>query len=325
MESRVIKLYDYHQLDLSAYKQRFLVDEQMIQKEWKNLQNKHSEWEEGNAACNGDIVICNLSSERAKFQRRKIKLVVGSGMFHKELEQELVGMRKGQEKTAILKLEDDRTEVEIQVLDIWHRKVPEVTDALAKESGIEGVHTVEAFRDYYVGRQKKEFLEKMEYPALDYAVHAVFDGSDILIKKRDWEEAVLMELEKYRELSRRDGLTLEEMTEQDFDGKIPVKSYDQLLCMVQDQNWESLMAYAVGKEYAKERGGEPTPEEYEKEMAEYASFWRCTVGEAKKITGYPYFSFTWYINLFYRVLTDYVEEQILVEGENEDGDYLCGK
>ena len=325
MESRVIKLYDFRQLDLSAYQQKFCADEQMIQREWKNLQNKHSEWEQGNVIRDGDIAVCNLRSGRAKFQKEGLKLVAGSGMFHKGLEQELIGMEIGQEKTVELMLEDAVAEVEIQILDVRRRKVPDVTDALAEESGIEGVHTVDAFRQYYINQQKEKFLEEIKYPALHYAVQTIFDKSDILIKKQDWENAVSMELEKYRELCRQEGLTLEEMTEKDFEGKIPVKSYDQLLCMVQDHNWESMMGYAVGKEYAKGEAYAPTPEEYEREMEDYASFWRCSVEEAKKINAYPYFEFTQYINRFYQALTDYVEKQILVEGENEDGDNLCGK
>lgn len=44
MESRIIKLYDYHDLDLSQFKTVFHPDEDRIQKEMKKKQVAKSVW-----------------------------------------------------------------------------------------------------------------------------------------------------------------------------------------------------------------------------------------------------------------------------------------
>lgn len=307
MESRIIKLYDYHDLDLSQFKTVFHPDEDRIQKEMKKKQVAKSVWEKGEEVHDGDMVVCELKSENPKFNRSSIQIAVGSNLFHKELEQKLVGAKKG----AALEYVVDGAEVEVQIREVTNRVVPELNDALIQQLEIENVTTVEEYRTYLTEQQKRELLDKIVYPAIQFAIKEVIGKSDLLIKKQDWEDAIRMEMEKYRVLSEMDGFKLEEMTEKEFVGRIPVKSYYELLSLVQSNNWETVAEALIGQEFAKEEGYEPSNEEYEKSVREYSEFWHTSHEDARRIICYEYYVFSSYASLFYNRIRKFVEGYIL--------------
>lgn len=307
MESRIISLYDYNNIDLSPYVKKFIVNERAIQDEISNIQNKGSKWESGVKVCKSDIVVCSLKSENPKFNKEKIKIVVGSGMFDSELENKLVGMVKGENKS--IKINDELVYVEIN--DITHRVVAPFDDEVVASLGIEGVRTTTDFRNHLINQQKTEYIKEIEYPAIQFAVSEVLTKSDVVVKKQEWKAAIEMELSKYKALSSLEGLVLEEMKDKDFDGKIPVKSYHELIAMVQLNNWDTVSEYLIGKVYAERKGYCPNEEDYEKYIKEYMEFWGGTEEEARKITTYDYFVFTSYTGCFYNEIREYVEKNIL--------------
>jgi FKBP-type peptidyl-prolyl cis-trans isomerase (trigger factor) len=307
MESKVISIYDYHNIDLSPYAKEFVVNERAIQDEISNIQNKGSKWEAGSTVCKSDIVVCSLKSENPKFNKEKIKIVAGSGMFNSELENKLVGIAKGENKS--ITINDEPVCVEIN--DIMHRVVAPFDDETAASLGIEGVKTTADFHDHLSNQQKKEFIEKIEYPAIQFAVNEMLTKSDVVVKKQEWKAAIDMELSKYKALCSLEGLVLEEMKDKDFDGKIPVKSYYELMAMVQLNNWDTVSEYLIGKAYAERKGYCPNEEDYEKYIKEYMEFWHNTDEEARKITTYEHFIFFSYTGCFYNEISEYVKKNIL--------------
>lgn len=272
MESKIISLYDYNSIDLSPYVKKFTIDEDAIQTEITNIQNKYSKWEYGNTVCKSDIVICSLDSDEPRFNKKNIKIVVGSGMFNRELEEKIIGMAKGEKNAITISGE----EVYVDILEVMHRVVPPFNDETIKKLGIDGVKSIGEFRDYLINKQKEELIKEIEYPAIQFAINEILTKSDIVVKKSDWKAAVEMELSKIRALASLEGLVLEEMKDKDFDGKIPVKSYYELVALLQDNNWDSVAEYLIGRFYAEKKGYCPNEKDYEKYIKEYMEFWGNT-------------------------------------------------
>lgn len=307
MESKVISIYDYHNLDLSPFAIKFNLDEDAITREIESAKNRESKWEAGSSVYNGDIAVCSLSSKLPLFNKEKVRIVIGSNLLNKDLEQAIVGMKKGECKVVAL----DENNVLVNVLDIMHRIVPDFDDELAKKQGIEGVESVLDFREYLINQQKNKAISDVEYTAVKFTHDEVINKSDIVVKKKDLKTFVDMELSKYRVLSSLEGLELEKMDEKDFQGKIPVKSYHELLSNVQINNLDTIAEYLIGKVYAERKGYCPDKKEYEKFIKEYVDYWHGTEEEARKITTYDYFVLTRYTNFFYNEIHDYVKENII--------------
>lgn len=308
MKSRALFIYDYRQIDVSGFARKFTADEEAIQREITNVQNKASCWELGEEVFPGDVVLCTLHSSEERFQKEKIRIAVGSGLFQKEVEQELIGMKRGGQKeiTAAGAL------IELVVLEVEHRVISPFDDNAVKALGIAGVHTVEEYRQYLIKGQKEKLLEEISYPAIEFVKKEMVSHCEILIKEEDWQQAVDMELSKLRVLSAQEGLTLEHMTAEEFEGKIPVKSYYELVALVQKENWNAMTEYAIGRSYARETGFAPSLQAYEQEMEEYAVYWHCTLKQAKEITPYEYYEFAQYRNQFYQRIRDYVRGKLLI-------------
>lgn len=307
MESKIISVYDYHNIDLSEYQKQFIPDEAAVQKEISSLQNKYCRWEEGEEICKGDIVSCRLQSELPRFQKENAQIAVGSGLLNRELEDSLVGKRKGEPVCV----RAEGADVTVSVEEIRHRIVSDLTDSQIKDLGIDGVQNLEGFKTYLARQQREKFLDEIEYPAIQYVTSEVLRESDVVVKKKDWQQAVQMELEKYRVLAGMEGLKLETMTEAEFEGKIPVRSYHELLAMVQEQNWDTVAECLIGKTYADRKGYQPDQEGYQKFIREYMEFWHNTEEEAKRITSYDYYVFQEYTGCFYKELRSYVRQHIL--------------
>lgn len=307
MESKVISIYDYHNVDLSPFAIKFNIDKDSITREIENAKNRESKWEAGSRVYNGDIAVCSLSSKLPLFNKKKVRIVIGSNLLNVDLEQAIAGMKKGESKVVAL----DGNNVLVNVLDIMHRIVPAFDDKLAKKQGIEGVESVSDFREYLINQQKSKAIDNAEYTAIIHVNDEVINKSDIVMKKKDWEKFVDMNIGKIRALSSLEGLELEKMDEKDFRGKIPVKSYYELLANVQMSSLDTIAEYLIGKVYAERKGYCPDKKEYEKFIKEYAEYWHNTEEEARKITNYDYFVITRYTNLFYNEIRDYVRENII--------------
>lgn len=309
MISRAENIYEYDQVDIARFQEVFEPNEEAIRYEMNRLINKYITWAEGEEVRSLDMAVCALESSVARFQKEKIKLVVGSGMFHKELEDSIVGMKKGESKRISL----GEGIVEVTVISVTNRIAPEITDEMVETLQIEGVKTVKDYRDHLVGEQKKELASDKSYDAIQYVMEEVARKSDLILKHEDWTHMAELELGRYRALASQEGLKIEEMTEKEFDGKIPVTSYHELVALVQHNAWNTLTQYVLGIHYAKLDQYEPDEQEYDEFIKEYMEIWHTTEEDAKASNTYQHFVVNCYTGHYYNKVRNYVEEHLLLE------------
>lgn len=309
MKSKVLSFAEYDQVDISMYKQIFTLDEKAYKKEMDFIKNKNSTWEEAGEVTDGALIVCDMESADPFFSRENMKIMVGQGFFHKKLEAMCVGLKKG---TAGV-LDVDGEKVTVTVRSIQQKKIPVITDEMIEALGIEGVSNVEQYEARLIREQKKKIAKNEGYEAVQYVIDKVFEASMFDLKKADWKEMTDHEIKRLKAISREQGLNLETMTPEDFKGKMPFSSYHELFASVQNDSWDRLCGYLLGREYAEKDGVGYTMEQYRDDMEEYVKFWHETKENAEKINTYEYSEIMFYVNYYYSKVKEYVTENFFKE------------
>lgn len=309
MKSKVLSFAEYDQVDISMYKQIFTLDEKAYKKEMDFIKNKNSTWEEAGEVTDGALIVCDMESANPFFSRENLKIMVGQGFFHKKLEAMCVGLKKG--VAGVLDVDGEK--VTVTVRSIQQKKIPVITDGMIEALGIEGVSDVEQYEARLIREQKKKIAENEGYEAVQYVMNKVFETSTFDLKKADWKEMTDHEIKRLKEISREQGLNLETMTPEDFEGKMPFSSYHELFASVQNDSWDRLCGYLLGREYAEKDGVRYTMEQYRDDMEEYVKFWHETKENAEKINTYEYSEIMFYVNYYYNKVKEYVTENFFKE------------
>lgn len=302
MKSRVLQVKDYREIEVKL--KPFTPDEAALEAELRRLSNPYIRWEAGSTVSSGDQVVCSLVSGCSRFNKEQIRFVAGSGMFHKGLEQLSIGMTVGQ--TRVLDLPEGS--VSLTLTGVMNRVVPALRDEMAERLGIDGVHTIEDYKAYLLVQQKDAAFQDSLYDPLTQLMNTIISCSEFALYKEDWAAAVKLELDRCRALCRQEGMVLEEMTPEQFEGRIPVQSYHEFVALIQDCSWDNLCRHLLGRWYAEQDGFHPGKEDYEKFIAEYAKDWHVSQENARESNTYENFIFNQYAEHTYDILTAYIRE-----------------
>lgn len=305
MRSRVLKALDYRSVDLGGMLKPFQPDAGALEAEVRRLTNPYVRWEKGGAAARGDLVACRLESACPRFSKESVRFAAGSGMFHKELEALSIGMAAGE--TREIELPEGR--VALTVREVTRRAAPEPDDAMARALGLEGVSNLEEYRAYLLEQQKEKYLEEATWEPYQYLRKRMLEETEFVIDKADWLSGVARKLERCRVLFAHEGIDMEKATEQDFSGRIPVKSYHELVAMLQSEEWDILLMHLLGKYYAQSDGFTVTEADYEKYVADYAKMWHTTQEAAREVDPYDSFVYSEYGNHAFHILWEYAKAQ----------------
>ena len=302
MKSRVLQIKDYREVDVKSLLKPFVPDDAALEAELRRLTNPYIRWEAGTAVSPGDQAVCRLVSDCPRFQKEKVRFVAGSGMFHKELENLSMGMTVGGTREIVL----PEGRVSLTLTVVMNRVAPEPGDKMVEKLGLDGVHTVAAYRAYLLEQQKAAAFQEDSYDALNHLMREVIGGSEFVLDREDWAETINRELDRCRTLCRQEGMVLEEMTPEQFNGRIPVKSYHELVAMLQYDGWDKLCRYLLGCRYAENDGFRAGEAEYGEFIADYVRSWHVSEENAREANPYDSFLFNEYAGHAYTVLKEYI-------------------
>ena len=302
MKSRVLQIKDYREVDVKSLLKPFVPDDAALEAELRRLTNPYIRWEAGTAVSPGDQAVCRLVSDCPRFQKEKVRFVAGSGMFHKELENLSMGMTVGGTREIVL----PEGRVSLTLTGVMNRVAPEPGDKMVEKLGLDGVHTVAAYRAYLLEQQKAAAFQEDSYDALNHLMREVIGGSEFVLDREDWAETINRELDRCRTLCRQEGMVLEEMTPEQFNGRIPVKSYHELVAMLQYDGWDKLCRYLLGCQYAENDGFRAGEAEYREFIADYVRSWHVSEENAREANPYDSFLFNEYAGHAYTVLKEYI-------------------
>ncbi|MGM9948372.1 trigger factor [Floccifex sp.] len=181
-----VTLGEYKGLDI--HKAEVTVTDEDVENEVKAVQERYADWvlkEEGQAAENGDQVVIDFvgTKDGVEFEGgagKEYPLELGSNSFIPGFEDQLVGVKTGDEKDVVVTFPEDYQEeslagqeavFKVTVHDIKAKELPEVNDELIQKLKLDGVETVEAFKENkrteLLNRREKQADEEFEANLMD--------------------------------------------------------------------------------------------------------------------------------------------------------------
>lgn len=309
VRSKVISMFPFEQVDITPFKRRPEIDEARLQKELDRAVYPYITWEEGDHAAAGDVLTCRMESDDSRFQRSQAKITVGAGLLDKEEEQKLVGARVGTVHTLFCR----GSKVTLTVLAIQKRHVPQLEDHMIQALGLDGVATVAQYRDYLRNQALDEQFANDSYKVIQAVMREVAQRSEVLIDQADWQQAVDWDLNRLAVISRLDGMDLKTMTAQDFEGRIPVKSYYELVAMLQQDAWQNTWQTLMGQKLAETDGFAVNREAYETFLKETAEAWHFTAEDYRPAYSYEYYQAIQYRVHYHDAVSDYIRKHLYWE------------
>lgn len=173
---------------------------------------------------NGDIVVIDFEGfkDGVAFEGGKAEnysLTIGSGTFIPGFEEQLIGMKTGEEKEINVTFPEDyhsedlkgaRVVFKVKVHEIKEVKIPEIDEEFFEDLGMEGIHTVEELenqvKENIMTRKEADAENKYIDSLLETAAKNVeVDIPDVMI-----EEEKKRMIKQYEENLKMQGLTLEQ-------------------------------------------------------------------------------------------------------------------
>lgn len=174
--------FPYEKVDYEKYFQAYMEREDAIravpsEKELEELAHKGLVKDhlvllpvpEGEQAQAGDTITFRTESGLPKFNKEKVTVSIGRGLYHKELENGAAGRRRGD--TYRLTIQDEP--VTVTILEIRRKQEPsEVTDDMVtalrmKDDQGEPIITVEKYMAYTKQQKKLECLANVNYHVME--------------------------------------------------------------------------------------------------------------------------------------------------------------
>ena len=171
MKSKINILADYtkaefpREIDLRC-------SEEYIQKKLRAVTRSRKRTEAVSTVEKGDVAVLALVSELPRFNRPMVQVAVGSGMYDRELEEQLVGRTAG--KTFEVQIQGKP--VTVTVKQAARTVFPEPTDEMvaeyaAPQEGMEEIKTVADYCRWAQGQYRDEKRQEALYGGMDACIN----------------------------------------------------------------------------------------------------------------------------------------------------------
>lgn len=224
LNSKLIHGCDYHEVDISEFAIPLKADPSRSERDIRNFLKALAKKEEVSEVAMQDMVTLSCSSDNPKFQKDHLTVRIGLGLYSKELETKLIGMTLGEEKTLTVGGDAVRVSVERIVREI----IPELTDELAKQSGLPDIRTAEDVRTYCRFKQYDELLEDPADEAFSYLAGYVVKNSAFDLDEKELamaQDFMLRSMNGHRLL---DGKPLSEVTDEEITQAFGISKQDMI-------------------------------------------------------------------------------------------------
>lgn len=257
-KSKLLREGDPWQVDLSQFYVSLEVDQKLYQRDLQNFLRRFAVTEDAGDVGPQDMVTLTRTSENQRFNKPHMTIRVGLGLFSRELEQQILGWKKGQSGTVTVKSQP----VGVTVESIRRERLPEVDDALAARCGIPGIHTAEDIHTYCKGKQLEEALEEPADEAFAHLVREVFAASEFAL---DPEETAISRERMAEEMKDNSIFSLPEDTFLEQFGC----SKEDMLEQMRDSGEAVLKSALLGQAMLERAGKLVTSDDYEAYLARF--------------------------------------------------------
>ncbi len=212
-------------------------------------------------------------------------LEIGSGQFIPGFEDQMIGMKAGEKKDLNVTFPEDyhaedlkgaQVVFKVEVKEIKVREVPELNDEWVKEQKIEGVETVEQYKEH----TKKNIFDRKDKANRDKAKNdlymTVVKNAKFELPEELVEDEANYSLEAAQNQAKQYGLELETLLM--YSGQGSLEEYKKNL---HEQAKNTLSLRFVLREVARKEKFEATDEERENKYKELADQYKLSVDQVK--------------------------------------------
>lgn len=300
-KSKVLIVANYKDVDISSFIVQYEPDLEQIEEELLVLRKKHAELVEVKEVSIGDIALLSCKSENKKFNKEGITINVGKGLFNKELENNLLGMKKAEEKEFVVNGDKVCTRID----KISRNVIPELTDENAIKWNFEGLKSVKELRKWFIDKQHEEFIKDNAFNAALYIEGQVVEKSSFALDEGDLSRAHQNGQKMASDMMRDEGTPLDTMTEEQAQ-EILGSSVEDYIARVQDVCISSLKTSILGSMLMKkEQQHLPTIEDYETELKKRNGNSETDIEEAKQTYTIENYMNEFYGNYYFDTLENY--------------------
>lgn len=269
------------------------VTKKEIEAELVNYQNQFAELvikEEGTVE-NGDTAVIDFEGfkEGVAFEGGKGEnhpLEIGSGSFIPGFEEQVIGMKVGDEKDIDVTFPEDYQAADlagqavvfkVKVHEIKSKVLPEIDDELAKDVNIDGVETLADLETYTKEQIKNRKQSEVESKFSDDIFNAVIENTPLEVPDAMVETETENMLREVEQNLSQQGLNMELFQQ------LTGKTMDDMKAEMREQAENRVKFNLILAEIVKAENIEVTDEEVDEEIKEIASYYGREIDEVKKI------------------------------------------
>lgn len=180
MKSTITKLYDYKQSIIPQELRRWHASEEEIREQLELLSRNHAFEEDAEEVRSGDSVACRGESAAARWNRETLLVYPGHGLMP-AMEEALLGAKTGEYRTV----ETEEGAVKLTIKRIVRRSNMPMGDELIRLEKIDGVETVEDYRQWF-RRQKEDFYrQRARYQCAKFLLDEIREKSQLSIDQEE--------------------------------------------------------------------------------------------------------------------------------------------
>lgn len=299
LKSKVQNVCDYRTVDISGFIPDFKPDLARLEKDIHRICVRHGKELDCDEIQDGDLAVISCRSDNEKYCKDNIAVLVGKGLFNKELENCLPGTKKGEKKIFSV----DGQNVTVSVGKVTRTVLPELTDEYVKSWGIEGVDTIETLRKHCIDKQIDRMLDECEAAdsAAAYIWKTVADNSTFVLDKEEHDRAIMKGEEKLSQ-----GIQIGDGSEDD---SVSEGEEENIKDFVRNAFVTELRIAVVGNSMMKDSGNLLTLEDYEKYLEKWKNYdSRLSDAEARKKYSMEDFMINRYADEISEAIDIYVSE-----------------
>lgn len=286
-----VELGEYKGLEVTKDKVEVTDDEikqalESYQKQYAELSDK-----EDGVVETGDTANINFEGfvDGVAFEGGKgenFPLEIGSGQFIPGFEDQLVGVKAGEEKDVVVTFPEQYQAAElagkeavfkVKVNSVQSKTLPEIDDELAKDVNIEGVETLDQLKSHLADQLKESKERQAENKFNDDLYKAIISSSKIEDSEALYDQEADVMLNEIGQNLQQQGMTFEMY--QQFTGKSKEDIKQDILPQAKDR----VKLNAVLGEIVKAEKLTVATEELDKELEEIASYYKKELEDVKNI------------------------------------------
>lgn len=281
---------DYKEIEVE--KEEVVVTEEDVQKEINRVLSNSADLEvvEEGTLENGNTAVFDFVGkvDGVEFEGGKAEnysLEIGSGQFIPGFEEQMVGMKVGEERTLKVKfpeayqadnLAGKDAEFDVKLHEIKVRVLPELNDAFVEGLEIENVKTVDAYKEMVKATLTSEKEEASKNKFEDDVMTKLIANNPFTVPAEMIEDSVNRQVEKLENQAKAYGLTADLLLK--YQG---IESLDQYKELLKPGVENSIKEEFILESIAKVEKLKLAKEDYDKYYGQIAGYQKKTVKEVK--------------------------------------------